>query len=888
MNILKRIYHFLGGINCAISLLATTAILVIVGTFIESHTDSHRIAANYIYSSPLFALLLWGFFLNILISACRRWPFKVKHIPFLITHLGLLMILGGCLIKNYYGVQGYMTLVEGSGSHQLVIPDSYSVVLEKRDETDPKKVVTEEYTLSRALFDKRYKLTSIGSHPISDLSLKIVDYSEHSKESWKSWFKGDFAYIQGLPPLPIHKIDNHPPIASGQFKLNYLDEALWNIYTLRGGASTATLRSLLIEGTEIILTNKNSNTLLARVPLKTLIEGESLIGNIIVSATLSDDILNSSAKGSTEIQFNIANVNNIYSQTIALPLNGENALVNHYNPYTVPGIVPIKIEMNRMPTLVLLEDQEGELTFMAVNSHGQLHIDTFPEGRLRSIIVYDEGFGGYSAQTKIPFTAHSPSPGLAEEVKLHQLAHNLRHFDLMENELSPPLELLKRACKKTGTDFVESFLNFLIAWDSSHKWLANGLMVFPEPLMRTLENLDWSSTAPEICQSCLWSTRIIPDLEIQMAGGVDLLMALKEIRWPLIDRLQEVRQQTGKVTSAEIEMLFQTLTQQISYIAGQWPNVHSSYTPSAATHATMLSAYCRLYEIDLQSLLPTLNAEEKEAALKELKNNEALATEVKEIFPPLQHMHLQQKIDFLKNLPESHQLLTQLYELTHKYDTKETPSREALNEHLVAHLPIRTLATYASELHRSEHDITHTPICLECSITPLVESLETNTKPEDNLPKITLYATKKGAKQLISLSYDRHGTGLKWPLLHGEYRARFQPHFLEIPYHLRLRNATKKNYANTQRPQSYQCSLLVTDRASGKSEYKEISMNNVYESPEGYRFYLSNISPSDESQVKKIQLVVNYDPAKYLLTYPGGLIVALGIGLLFWMRPYRK
>jgi uncharacterized protein YijF (DUF1287 family) len=62
----------------------------------------------------------------------------------------------------------------------------------------------------------------------------------------------------------------------------------------------------------------------------------------------------------------------------------------------------------------------------------------------------------------------------------------------------------------------------------------------------------------------------------------------------------------------------------------------------------------------------------------------------------------------------------------------------------------------------------------------------------------------------------------------------------------------------------------------------------VHETWDGYRFYLSSITPSDESAVKQVQIVVNYDPAKYLLTYPGAIVLSCGILMLFLLRPYRR
>ncbi len=58
-------------------------------------------------------------------------------------------------------------------------------------------------------------------------------------------------------------------------------------------------------------------------------------------------------------------------------------------------------------------------------------------------------------------------------------------------------------------------------------------------------------------------------------------------------------------------------------------------------------------------------------------------------------------------------------------------------------------------------------------------------------------------------------------------------------------------------------------------------MNEVHETSDGYRFYLSGMGPLDRYGVKNVQLVVNRDPAKYLLTYPGAILVSLGILLLY-------
>lgn len=113
--------RFFGGVYFAAFLIATLAVAVIAATFVESHYESHEAAVELVYRNPLFNLLLGGFFLNILVSALRRWPFQKKHIPFLLTHLGLLMVIGGTVVKNIWGIQGNLRVIEGSSNNTLYL-----------------------------------------------------------------------------------------------------------------------------------------------------------------------------------------------------------------------------------------------------------------------------------------------------------------------------------------------------------------------------------------------------------------------------------------------------------------------------------------------------------------------------------------------------------------------------------------------------------------------------------------------------------------------------------------------------------------------------------------------------------------------------------------------
>ena len=186
-----------------------------------------------------------------------------------------------------------------------------------------------------------------------------------------------------------------------------------------------------------------------------------------------------------------------------------------------------------------------------------------------------------------------------------------------------------------------------------------------------------------------------------------------------------------------------------------------------------------------------------------------------------------------------------------------------------------------------ELPIAHDVVILETPISQKIIQQESLLKLEDNKPKLTLKISNAKSTQYIPLQYDPFASGLKWSVL-GDYLVRFQPQVLTLPYHIRLRDARQITYPDSIQPLSYESDLLITDLRTGKEEETTIKMNKVYETWDGYRFYMANLTPGVPTEAQKVQLVVNLDPVKYYLTYPGAIILTLGIVLLFWLQPYKK
>ncbi len=632
ISLFYRIYHFLGGITFALFLIATTAGFVVLGTFFESATDSHRYASQLTYGSSLFSLLLCGFFINILISALRRFPFKKRHFPFLITHLGMLMVLGGVLIKIYFGVQGTMTLLEGSGSDLLFLKEKPSLLIESKEALEP-----EFYTFNRD-FSRHSVLTPLRSYtePNEDtLTITLLDYAPNSYETVETLIKGDYTSIFNLQPSPVHASTftyEELPLPS-IVNLPQSKENPWNLLALATDSPESIAKKVYADIITVTLREIHSRELLYQGSLNQLLKNsEKFKARLNFSWT--------PLKGFDHPTLYVELREQEKEDKVAISLDGHEALLNR-NAFPFLGKGLMTVDLNATPTLLLLKDLQNDVHVFAISRYGQVAFKKCCQGVLDNILAYDHGYLGYSQEIRIPY--------------------------------------------------VENVFN---------------------RQMRELLFLDTMQS----------------------------------------DRKRE-------------------------------------FSPEV-----LLSGYLRAYGMGL-----------------DLEHNFSL--------PSLLDLETQDS-----------------------------------------------------------------PLVLESPLSIRHKATSPSKKLENNIPCVFLHFKKGSREEVISLRYDPTGSGFKWPVLNGEYIVRFQPLLQKIPYRLRLRQARQINYPTSSQPFSYESDLIITDKSNNLAIESQISMNQVHETLDGYRFYLTEIFPADKGSLKRIHIVVNQDPAKYLLTYPGAFLMVLGIFMLFFRR----
>ncbi len=115
---LLKLFRFFSSLKLAVLVLSGLAISLAVATFVESLTDIAT-GRYWVYRSSWFYGILTLLGINIFAVAVSRYPWKRKHTPFLMAHLGILMVLSGSFVTFRWGLDGSLVLREGERSALL-------------------------------------------------------------------------------------------------------------------------------------------------------------------------------------------------------------------------------------------------------------------------------------------------------------------------------------------------------------------------------------------------------------------------------------------------------------------------------------------------------------------------------------------------------------------------------------------------------------------------------------------------------------------------------------------------------------------------------------------------------------------------------------------------
>ncbi|MBN9416228.1 MAG: cytochrome c biogenesis protein ResB [Candidatus Eremiobacteraeota bacterium] len=202
----NKVFKFLASIKLAVILFVFFVVILASATYYESAYDTAT-AQHLVYKSPLFAVFLVIFFVNIFTSTAIRYPWSKKQTGFVITHLGILILLAAAAFTMVAGVDGSMIIQEGQTSKRIMLNDPVFFV--GRPSAQLKEVPAEFRWTPPS--ESRPQKVNLGE----GVTAEVVEYLHHARRN--TYYK---EAPQGVPALEMRifneRVDQHEWLTAGK------------------------------------------------------------------------------------------------------------------------------------------------------------------------------------------------------------------------------------------------------------------------------------------------------------------------------------------------------------------------------------------------------------------------------------------------------------------------------------------------------------------------------------------------------------------------------------------------------------------------------------------------------------------------------------------------
>jgi hypothetical protein len=127
------VLRFFASLKLAVFVLVTLMAVLATGTIIESlhGTEAARIT---VYDTVWFSLVLLVLGINVTAAAFSRYPWKVRHIGFVITHTGIILVLIGSFMTQQSMIDGQMAIAENETLPRITLHDPVLLIYSEKEQ----------------------------------------------------------------------------------------------------------------------------------------------------------------------------------------------------------------------------------------------------------------------------------------------------------------------------------------------------------------------------------------------------------------------------------------------------------------------------------------------------------------------------------------------------------------------------------------------------------------------------------------------------------------------------------------------------------------------------------------------------------------------------------
>lgn len=182
--LMQKLWRFSTSFQLGIPILVSITCLITWGTIVESQYDAFA-AQKLVYQSWMMYVTMGLLVYNLTIVMVDRMPWKQRHIPFILVHIGIILLIIGGWVTQKYGLDGSLMLPINGKNNYVQVSQTDLVVYATFDGDRYTKVFENEvdFFMHPPTESNPYRI-NLGETEI--LLKKYVKYARVSKKLKKS------------------------------------------------------------------------------------------------------------------------------------------------------------------------------------------------------------------------------------------------------------------------------------------------------------------------------------------------------------------------------------------------------------------------------------------------------------------------------------------------------------------------------------------------------------------------------------------------------------------------------------------------------------------------------------------------------------------------------
>ncbi len=170
----KKIIHFLASVKLAVVIILYLCVVIAWGTIVESRYDAQA-AKVKVYDSLWMYIGFTALATSLIAVMVDRWPWKLRHAPFIFAHLGIIAILIGSVQTLRWGLDGSMVIGIGQSQKQVTIPEQQIMIYASFDGNRLSKIYEKDVNFLRNPLDEPIVIpTEAGDFKFVEFSPYVV------------------------------------------------------------------------------------------------------------------------------------------------------------------------------------------------------------------------------------------------------------------------------------------------------------------------------------------------------------------------------------------------------------------------------------------------------------------------------------------------------------------------------------------------------------------------------------------------------------------------------------------------------------------------------------------------------------------------------------------